>query len=246
MKEAPASSRLTSKDLLIPAAIIIAGLFVGAGLYFGGGPVPAADSQRVAALPTAPDAPADTTSAVSPVTEADHIKGSLDAPIKVVEFSDFDCPFCSRIHDVMNEIVAESSDVAWVYRHFPIEQLHPQAVAVASASECVAELGGNDAFWSFADGYLAARGAGDQTAHDVLIPRLVLEAGVGREAFTECFESGRLLDEVQADIDDAVETGGRGTPWSIVIGPTGKTYPINGALPKQAIEQIIEVARAEA
>jgi len=52
--------------------------------------------------------------------------------------------------------------------------------------------------------------------------------------------------DVQADIDNAIATGGRGTPWSILIGPSGKTYPINGALPTAAIEQLIQVARDEA
>ena len=63
---------------------------------------------------------------------------------------------------------------------------------------------------------------------------------------TECFESARHASAVQEDMDDAVETGGRGTPWSIIIGPTGKTYPVNGALPQQTIEQLIAVAKQEA
>ena len=108
------------------------------------------------------------------------------------------------------------------------------------------EIGGNDAFWSFSDAYFAARGAGDATAHDVLIPRLVLEAGVSEDVFTDCFESGDMNARVQADMTNAGETGGGGTPWSILIGPSGKTYPINGALPVSAVEQLISVAKAEA
>tara|TARA_B100000508_G_scaffold59047_1_gene45827 strand:+ start:4318 stop:5124 length:807 start_codon:yes stop_codon:yes gene_type:complete len=96
------------------------------------------------------------TGKVTPVTKDDHIKGSFDAPIKVVEYSDFDCPFCSRFHVSMTAVVENNDDVAWVYRHFPLDQLHPQARAVARASECVAELGGNEAFWTFTDGYFSA------------------------------------------------------------------------------------------
>lgn len=243
----PAQTQSTlMKDLMIPASIIIAGLFVGAGLYFGGSSgAPAGGTAPTAA---APSQAVDNTGKVNPVTEDDHIKGSLDAEIMIVEFSDFDCPFCSRFHDVMNNITKKYSadEVAWVYRQFPLEQLHPQAPGVAIASECVAEIGGNDAFWSFANGYFSARGAGDKIAHGELIPKLVTAAGVGQSEFTECFESGRYTADLQSDIDDAVETGGRGTPWSIIIGPTGKTYPINGALPQQAVEQLIEVAKQEA
>ena len=63
------------------------------------------------------------------------------------------------------------------------------------------------------------------------------------DAFQTCFENGEFVGKVEADLETAVETGGRGTPWSILIGPDGTAYPINGAVPKQTIEQIIETAR---
>lgn len=232
------------KDMMIPLSIVIAGMFIGVGLYLSGGATPAPIAQQV---PAAANEQVDNTSKVNPVTAEDHIKGDINAAIKIVEYSDFDCPFCSRFHDVMNDIVAKyEGEVAWVYRQFPLEQLHPNAPAVAIASECVADLGGNDAFWKFSDAYFAARGAGDRTAHNELIPKLVIESGVAPAPFTKCFEGGTKESEVQEDMDDAVETGGRGTPWSILIGPSGKTYPINGALPQQSIEQLIEIAKKEA
>lgn len=243
---AVASQSTLVKDLMIPVSIVLAGIFIGAGLYFSGGtggsnvaggPVPAEQVAQV-----------DNTDKVKPISaEDDYFKGNIDAPIQIVEFSDYDCPFCSRFHDVMNAVVEKyPDDVVWTYRHFPIEQLHPQAPAVAIAAECVGEIEGNDAFWTFTDAYFAARGAQDGTAHDVLIPRLALEAGVAQEPFVTCFESGNMTARVQADMTNARETGGGGTPWSILIGPSGKTYPINGALPQSAIEQLITVAKAEA
>lgn len=230
------------RDLLIPISIIIAGLFIGAGLYFGGGN--GAQNAPVAEAPKE----VDTTNKIDPVTAEDHIRGNLNAPIKIVEFSDFDCPFCSRFHVAMKEITKKysSDEVAWVYRQFPLEQLHPNAPAVAVASECVAELGGNEAFWNFADSYLVARSGGDKTAHSELIAKLVSELSIDKNAFTDCLSSGKHNDAVQKDVTDAVETGGKGTPWSIIIGPSGKTYPINGSLPQGAIEQMIELAKKEA
>lgn len=233
------------KDLMIPVSIVLAGVFVGAGLYFSNG---SGGSAAVAPVAGEPVAQADNTDKVNPITaEDDYFKGNLDAPIQIVEFSDYDCPFCSRFHDTMNSIVEKyPEDVVWAYRHFPIEQLHPQAPAVAIAAECVGKLEGNEGFWTFSDGYFAARGAQDATPHDVLIPKLALEAGVSQAAFTECFESGEMTANVQSDMTNAGETGGGGTPWSILIGPSGKTYPINGALPETAIEQLINLAKAEA
>lgn len=230
------------KDLLVPFAIVIAGIAIGLGLYMSGGgaaPVP------VAAQPNAPTEAADQTDQVAAVTEKDHRKGPDDAKVTIVEYSDFDCPFCSRFHDSMDQLVATSDDVAWVYRHFPLEQLHPQAEGVALASECVGDIAGEAAFWSFTDGYFAARGAQDATAHNVLVPQLAAEAGVSANALTECLESGRMQAKVQADMENAIATGGRGTPWSVVVGPTGKTYPLNGAVPAAAIQQVIDLARSE-
>lgn len=236
---APAGSLL--KELSTPIAIVIAGSFIGAGLYFGGSTTPAAaPSAQVVA-----DQPADNTGKVDPVTASDHLRGNPNAPIKVVEYSDFDCPFCSRFHDAMKAVVEKYEDVAWVYRQFPLEQLHPNAPMVALTSECVAEQGGNDAFWKFADSYLAARGSGDKSEHGVLINKIAGEIGVSAQRLSECVQSGKYVEAVQTDMDDATETGGRGTPWSIIIAPSGKTYAINGALPQQSIEQLIEVARQD-
>lgn len=238
-----ASANPLWRDLLIPISIVLAGGLVGLGLYFGGGTAGPGNAQ-IAAQPNQPaERPQGNLEAFDPVTESDHIKGNPDASVVIIEYSDYDCAFCSRFHDTMNAVVAERGDeVAWVYRHFPLEQLHPNAPAVAVASECVADLGGNDAFWTFTDGYFAARSAGDETSHAELIPQLVTEAGVAQAAFTECFESGEFNTAVQADVDDAVETGGRGTPWSIVVGPDGSVYPLNGAQPRDAVEQLIDIA----
>lgn len=91
---------------------------------------------------------------VKPVTEADHIRGNINAPVKIVQFTDIDCPFCKRFHGTMQEIMktyGKDNKVVWVMRHLPLTQLHPDAANKAEASECVAEIGGNEKFWSFVD-----------------------------------------------------------------------------------------------
>lgn len=246
---AAVAQKVQIKDLLIPGAIVVAGVAIGLGLYFGGSISNAGNAKQVGVADQEPSVAADTTSKIDPVTEADHIKGNLNAPVKFVEFSDFECPFCKRQHEVLLGVVEKlgPDKVAWVYRQFPLEQLHPvKAMAASMASECVAELGGNDAFWLFTDRYFEETLTNNKTDVETLIPKLVAETGVNKQAFTTCFESGRHKAAIEADIADAVETGGRGTPWSVIIGPTGKTYPINGALPASVIEQTIERALQEA
>ena len=98
--------------------------------------------------------------AINPITDEDHIRGNQDAAVTVVEYSDFGCPYCAQFHQTMKQVTNnyDASEVAWVYRHFPIPQLHPQAPRLARASECAADLGGQEAFWTFADEVFAGAG----------------------------------------------------------------------------------------
>ncbi len=88
---------------------------------------------------------------MKPISKDDHIIGNPNAKIIIVEYSDLECPFCKRFHETMHQVIDGNSDVAWVYRHYPIPQLHPQAFHQAEATECAWEQGGNVAFWKYTD-----------------------------------------------------------------------------------------------
>lgn len=236
---------------LVPGAIVLAGALVAGVMLVSGGDR-SGDTTRTGTNQQGQMAQQEqqerSLENLRPVDESDHIKGDPDAPIKIVEYSDFECPFCQRFHGTMNQVIekyGESGEVAWVFRHFPIAQLHSKAPAVALASECVASLGGQEAFWQFTDRYFEVSPSNNRTDIETVIPQLVREAGVDEGVFQECFESDEFNDAVEADYNNAVATGGRGTPWSILVGPNGNTFPINGAQPLAAIEQLIEVARGE-
>jgi len=233
--------------LAVPISIVIAGIVIALAVFFSSGSNGSQIAVNQPQVPTVqqPQEPEGNLDAVRPIDVTDHIKGDINAPVKIVEYSDFECPFCKRIHETLNTIVENDPDVAWVYRQFPLEQLHPvKAQRAAVASECAAELGGNDAFWKFTDGYFADATTGNnRTDQDTLIPALIAEIGIDEDAFNECATSGRYDDHIAADVQNAVETGGRGTPWSVVIGADGKVLPLNGAQPQAAIEQIIELLK---
>ena len=186
--------------------------------------------------------------AMRPVSRArDHIRGNPEAPVTLVEYSDFECPFCKRFHATVKKLVEESGDqVRWVYRHFPLEELHPvKARREALASECAAELGGNEAFWKFADRFYELTPSNNKTDIDTVLPRIAREIGLDEARFASCLASARHERRVQEDYENATATGGRGTPWSIVVSKRGKTYPLSGSQPFAAVKELVERARRE-
>jgi len=82
---------------------------------------------------------------------ADHIRGNRDGSIALIEYSDYECPFCTRVHPTHKALIESYDELMWVYRHFPLS-FHPNAMPAAVSSECIAELAGEDAFWTFTDG----------------------------------------------------------------------------------------------
>lgn len=86
---------------------------------------------------------------VPAVSENDHIMGNKDAEIVIIEYSDFECPYCKTLHPTLEKLVKESNgNIAWVFRHWPI---HQDSFLKVQASECVAKIKGNDAFWKYTD-----------------------------------------------------------------------------------------------
>jgi len=85
---------------------------------------------------------------------SDHYKGSANPEITIIEYSDFECPFCSRIHGTLEQLVQENNNLTWVYRNLPLG-FHEQAMPAAIAAECVAREEGNEGFWIFTDAIFA-------------------------------------------------------------------------------------------
>jgi protein-disulfide isomerase len=185
--------------------------------------------------------------AARPVSkDRDHIRGNPDAPVSLIEYADFECPFCRRFHPTVKQVVDESGGrVKWVYRHFPLDELHSKARKEAVASECAAELGGNDAFWKFADRFFELTPSNNNTDIDTVLPKIAGEIGLDKKRFASCLASGRYARRVAEDQQDAIASGGRGTPWIIIVSKSGKTYPFSGAQPYASVKQLVELAVQE-
>lgn len=230
-----------SQPLAVPAAIIVGFGLIAAAIYFSG-----TGAGSSVSIPTNDTTPEVTDTSVSldkinPVTEDDHIRGNPNAQIMMVEYSDFDCVFCQRFHETMNAVMEDygaDGRVAWVYRQLPFEQLHPSAPMLAQASECVAKLGGNDAFWTFADLVFGQKSDGAAT-NLVLLPDFVRTSGVSVDDYNACMESGETTSLVEADYQNALAMGVRGTPFTaIMVG--GQVLPINGWVDHSTMKQIID------
>lgn len=230
--------------LTVPVAIVIAGLIIGVSVIYAIGarnvqPSLAADDD----VPE--DAGASAIDNVKPITDADHILGPKDALVKIIEFSDTECPFCKRFHLTMQDVVKEyDGKVAWAYRHFPLESLHSKAKKEAQATECAAELGGNEKFWEYTNRLYEVTPSNDGL-DPAELANIAAYVGLDVAKFNACLASGKQAGKVDAMYQDAVASGGRGTPYSIVISPSGKKSTINGALPLASVKAIVDAALEE-
>ncbi len=177
-----------------------------------------------------------------PITEGDHVRGDLGkAKLVMVEYSDYDCPYCKNFHPTLkNAISAYGSDVAWVYRHFPLTGIHPTAQKKAEAAECVASLGGNEAFWKYSDLLYERNGVdGVSLGIDKLAP-MAKEVGVDQAKFQKCLDEGKFAQKVKDDTSGGSAAGIEGTPGTIVVTREGKTDFINGAQPDSVVKGVID------
>ena len=186
--------------------------------------------------------------AVQPISAEDHIRGDAKAPVKVIEFSDFECPYCKSFHSSMKQMMddyGKDGKVTWVYRHFPIDEIHPKARKEAQAAECAGEIGGNNAFWAFAD-RLFEIAPSNNKLDLAQLPQIAEFVHLDKAKFAACLSGdergGKYAAHIEANQKDGTASGGSGTPYTLIISPKGKIFPINGAEPYSAVKATIEAA----
>jgi protein-disulfide isomerase len=172
----------------------------------------------------------------------DHIYCNPDAPISLIEYSDFECPFCKRFQATAKEVVESSAGkVNWVYRYFPLEAHNPGAQKEAEASECASYLGGNNAFWKYADTIYARTRSNGNGFPLTQLALLAKEIGLNKKKFSKCVESDEFAPRVQEDVDEARKIGISATPTTILLdNETGEVTLRSGALPPEVLKVDIE------
>lgn len=209
-------------SLKIPIAIVLGGVIVALAVYVS--------------MPKNP-------AAVAGNPSSDHILGNPAAQVMIVEYSDFDCGFCKGFHETLRQIIANEGakgEVAWVFREFPLTEIHPNALASARAAECIAKVAGNDAFWKFADSLFA-----NQPVALTRYGELAKAAGVlGAATFSTCYMNAATTVDarINADRQNALDAGGSGTPYSLILVAGKPPVVMDGAYPYDAVKALVDRA----
>ncbi len=161
----------------------------------------------------------------------DIIKGDPNAPVTIVEFSDFECPFCARFFEQtlpqIQQNYIDTGKVKFVYRDFPLS-IHQNAQKSAEAAECAGEQG---KFWEMHDKLFESGVSGGVNS----FKQYAADLGLNTAEFNDCLDSGKMASEVQKDMDDGAAIGIRGTPGFIINGVL-----VSGAQPYSVFEQVID------
>ena len=157
-----------------------------------------------------------------------HVTGPENAPITLVEFSDFQCPYCRRIQPTLKELFEEyEGEIRWVFKVLPLKQIHPGAVRAAEAARCAGE---QDEFWSYRYALFELERVTNDVHSDV-----ARSLNLDYETWSACIDSGKYVAAVEADRVEATKLGIKGTPAFLING-----ILLSGAQPKEAFTSLIE------
>jgi protein-disulfide isomerase len=180
--------------------------------------------------------------------KTDHFRGNKDAKVVLIEYSDFECPFCNKFHPTMVDLMKKYSDkLVWVYRHYPLS-FHPNAQPLAEASECVSKYASDDAFWKFgdsvyekmADGSIFGTDPANKKVSEDMILSLATAAGADKSKVKACIDSKEMTQKVKDSQASGTKAGVTGTPGTIIMSKKGGVELIPGALPLEQVETMLE------
>jgi len=160
--------------------------------------------------------------------ESAHVRGPEDAPITLVEFSDFQCPYCRRIQPTLTELFEEyEGEIRWFFKDLPLKQIHPGAVRAAEAARCAGE---QNEFWGYRHALFELERVTNDVHSDV-----AKSLSLDYEAWSACVDSGKYVAAVEADRVEANKLGIKGTPAFLINGVL-----LSGAQPKESFTSLIE------
>lgn len=173
-----------------------------------------------------------------PVNENDHTQGSAQAPVTLVEYGDYECPYCGMAYPIVKTAQRTLGDkLRFVYRNFPLNEAHPYAEHAAESAEAVGALKGNDAFWSMHDALFQNQDA----LMDDDLARYAKKNDLDRATLMQALEDGTYRPRVRNDFRSGVKSGVNGTPTFFI---NGERYNGTWNDPQQFIDALSQVAQS--
>ena len=174
-------------------------------------------------------------------TDDDPVMGDPNAPVTIVEWSDYECPFCQRFFKTtlaeLKEKYIDTGKVKLVYRDFPLGFHDPLATTEANAANCAREQGNDETYFAYHDKIFETTTGNGRGLEVEQLYDMAKEMGLNRSEFVECVESGKYDDEIAKDMADGQRAGVQGTPAFLING-----LSVSGAQPFANFERIIEEA----
>lgn len=227
---------ISSFTLTTPLAIIIAALILG-GSHVVYGIVTSGTVKKETALFSG-----------RPVDNTDYIDGTTENDVYVVEYSDPECPYCVTLHPTMKQIRDTYRDkIAFVYRHFPLTEIHPNAFDESKAIACAGKLNGNIGFYTYIDTLYGFKFSNQTTQ----LPKngkddIATNGGLDKVLFEKCMKDDSTGLIVDASLSDGVQAGVRGTPSTFVLKKTKKGYEVIAMIDGARDETYFKAAIEEA
>jgi protein-disulfide isomerase len=240
------------ENIWLAVSIVIAGAIIAVAIIFTNSPGQKVDPQiAYSKFMSGVNLELDSLTTTSQVEDlskirtpdaTDHIVGSLDAKVIIVEYSDPECPFCKVLHMTLKELTSEYGDkIAWVYRSLPLPVLHEKAALESHAAECAGELGGNEKFWEYLNAVYDTTRSNDR--FDLAQLSIIAEnIGLNADKLNKCISEEKYVSLLAKNIQEALDaTAGRlGTPFSVVIASDGSRTAVSGAQPKENWVSLID------
>ncbi|MES2088163.1 MAG: thioredoxin domain-containing protein [Patescibacteria group bacterium] len=203
-------------QLSLPMAIVLAGIIIGGAVFFSRGGGQMADTSLLPSSVVADSEPQEIN--IRKIDSSDHLLGNPNARITMVEFSDLECPFCKDYDVKLNLLMdqyGKNGDLAWVYRHFPLD-IHPKSPKESEAAECAFDQGGDPAFWDFVTRVFKVTPS-NNGLDPAQLPKIAGDMKLDVAKFNACLANGDNADVVKKDFEDGLNANVNGTPNTVFV-----------------------------
>ncbi|MFA5737014.1 MAG: DsbA family protein [Candidatus Paceibacterota bacterium] len=233
---------MENKSYAVPIVVVIAIIIIVSAVFFYQGPE--IDNGQIASVvqsltPLLQPTEDINLDSLRVIDKKDRLLGEIDAPVKLIIYSDLECPACAWFHNQVNQITdyVKEGKLVIAFRHFPLDSIHSNARNLATATECAGKIGGDEKFWQFIDFVFAAP---DKSTKN-LITDAAEAVDLDSKMIAACQIEEETIEEIEAEYQEAINLGAQGTPFIVIAGPNDFVMPIFGGREAKDLKQAIDI-----